>query len=299
MSNVVEVVEAALQDYPNDERDMILQSADFTKAFASEVADVTGFSVNVVLETIEAINGKSSAIATTLTKEEVADTKSLSRYEQLHHELQFHDRYVLRPLAVALLKRERLLRATHKGEVYDFPSVDSWTPTESQIKKALRRVKSPAQFPQPTPPVWKVGKNRKTTEWRGVFLIRFLNEVNDRMEQGITASDVFINCGVSSKMRADAKEIMDWASSEGKVIHTKRRYYDPQYTNLTPEETELHRTIYETLHNESYALSPLCAKVLYDNKSGREKVKMALERLETHGLIEQTGRQWRVRAWVI
>ncbi len=177
--------------------------------------------------------------------------------------------------------------------------MDNWIPTESQIKKAIRRVKSPAQFPQPTPPTWKVGKSRKTAEWRGVFLIRFLNAVNDRMENGITASDIFINCGVSSKMRDDAKEIMDWASKEGKVIHFKRRYFDPQYTNLTPKETELHRVVYETLYDESFALSPLCVKVLYDNKSGREKVKMALERLEAHGLIEQKGRQWRVRAWAI
>jgi len=293
MSNVVEVVETALQNFTNDERDMILESADLTKATAKEIAEGAGLSVKVVLETIEAINGKSSAIATTLTKDKVSDTQSLSRYEKLHYELLLHDQYVLRPLAVALLKKERLLG----GE--DFISVDSWMPTEAKIRSTLRRVKSPAQFPQPTPPVWKIGKSRKTTEWRGVFLIRFLNVVNDRMEQGITASDVFITCGVSSKMRDDAKEIMDWASSEGKVIYFKRRYYDPQYTNLTPKETELHRRVYETLHDESYALSPLCAKVLYDNKSGREKVKMALERLETHGLIEQTGRHWRVRVWAI
>ena len=293
MSNVVDVVQTALQTYTDYEWEMILESSDLTKATAKEIAEGAGLDVNVVLETIEAINGKSSAIATTLTKEKVGDTQSLSRYERWHYELLLHEQYVTRPLAVALLKKERLLKGG------DFASVNSWTPTEAKIKSAIRRVKPSAQFPQPAPPDWKVGKNRKTTEWSGVFLIRFLNAVNDGVEDGITVSNVFINCGVSSKMRDDAKEIMDWALSEGKVVYFKRRYYDPQYTNLTPKETELHRIIYETLHDESYALSPLCAKVLYDNKSGRKKVKTALERLKTHGLIEQKGRQWRVRAWVI
>ena len=52
MSNVVDVVQTALQTYTDYEWEQILESSDLTKATAKEIAEGAGLDVNVVLETI-------------------------------------------------------------------------------------------------------------------------------------------------------------------------------------------------------------------------------------------------------
>lgn len=292
--SILESLEGALSSLEESEKSMLETSPSMLKAFLIEQSEVLETSIEDLEQAYLRLSSRAAKEVEVLVNLDSAPLPSkspLSDYEKSVEEKEWYRQEVLKPLAIAHLRRRRM-----QTENLSYEDVASWEPTEEYLNEAMQWVEPPSDF-KPKKRLVRTTATRPEAERQGILVKEITTLVNKAQGRGITKTEILRSLGKdTSRWRTSCEEVLKYMLANRRIVrdHGQRkgiRYYLPIYAEHLREQ-EFHRQVFESLRTGPRTRTAIVKTTCYSNPKGHAKVKSALALLEREGLIRSIGNKW-------
>jgi len=284
MTDVTTHLTEALEALPQDERLMITDSPSLANAWLIEQSESMDEPISALQNAWERINAREDKAVETLVRLETSEhSPALNEYERIEQEERWFQSEVLKPLAIAHLRRRRM-----ESEGLTYADVADWEPEDEYLEETKKWVETPNQFQPSRKPVRKGFPSRQEAERQGVLMTEVFRVVKAAQRDGATKTQILHKIGKdTSRWRASCNEVLSWMMANKKIVRDNRSKYAEHL-----KECEFHRLVYESLRNGPITRTAIVKETCYVNPKGHAKVLGALKLLEREGLVRPIGNKW-------
>jgi hypothetical protein len=293
MTDVATHLTEALEALPQEERMMITDSPSLANAWLMEQSESMEQPISALQNAWERITAREGKAVETLVRLPPSNKSSaLNEYERIAQEERWFQSEVLKPLAIAHLRRRRM-----ESEGLTYQDVADWEPAEEYLEETKKWVETPNQFQPTRKPVRKGFPSRQEANRQGVLMTEVFRVVKTAQRDGVTKTQILHQIGKdTSRWRVSCSEVLSWMMANKKIVRDNRslrgaKYYLPKYAEHL-KETEFHRLVYESLRSGPVTRTAIVKETCYVNPKGHAKVLGALKLLEREGLVRPIGNKW-------
>ena len=276
-----------------EEQAMISSSPSLSNAWLMEQSDSGDYAMEELTNAWERINAREEkAVEKLVLLDKKIDKPVLNEYERIEQEERWFQSEVLKPLAIAHLRRRRM-----EAEGLNYEDVQDWEPSAEYLEETKSWVEAPSQFQPTRKPVRKGFPTRQEAERQGVLMTEVYRVVKTAQRDGVTKTQILHKIGKdTSRWRKSCNEVLDWMMANKKIVRDNRslrgaKYYLPKYAEHL-KESEFHRTVYESLRSGPITRTAIVKATCYVNPKGHAKVLGALKLLQREGLVRPIGNKW-------
>jgi len=298
LPHLLDSLEAALSSLDDGEKAMLESSPSMLKAFLIEQSEVLELPMDDLEQAYERIASRESKqveVLVTLEEAPLPSKSPLSEYEKTEQEVMWYEQEVLKPLAIAHLRRRRM-----ETENLTYEEVSGWEPTQEYLREAMQWVEPPSDF-SPKKRVIRTTSSRPEAERQGILVKEVTTMVKKAQGRGITKTEILKKLGKdTSRWRASCDEVLKWMLANRRIVRDHGqgkgiRYYLPTYAEHLREQ-EFHRKVFESLREGPKTRTAIVKATCYSNPKGHAKVRAALALLERERLIRSIGNKWEMSA---
>ena len=279
----------AIEQLPTEERTILESSPSMRKAWLMEQSDTHSVAMEDLVSAWERLEAREDKAVDTLV---YLTPTPLNEYERIRQEQEWYESEVLKPLAIAHLRRRRM-----ESEALTYEDVKDREPAAEYLEETKGWVDTPTQFhPNRKHPLRGVG-SRQEAERQGILVTEVFRVIKSSKREGITKTQILLKMGKDTgRWRMSCDDVLRWMMANKKVVRDNRslrgaKYYLPKYAEHL-KESEFHRTVYESLCNGPQTRTAIVKKTCYVNPKGHAKVVAALKLLEREGLVRPIGNKW-------
>jgi hypothetical protein len=289
MKDCTELLTQVIEQLPTEERTLLESSPSMRKAWLMEQSDTHSVAMADLLSAWERLEARQDKAVETLVNLSAAP---LNEYERIRQEQEWYESEVLKPLAIAHLRRRRM-----ESEALTYEEVKDWEPAAEYLEETKRWVDAPTQFhPNRKHPLRGVG-SRQEAERQGILVTGVFRVIKSSKWEGITKTQILLKMGKDTgRWRKSCDDVLRWMMANKRVVRDNRslrgaKYYLPKYAEHL-KESDFHRTVYEALRNGPQTRTAIVKETCYVNPKGHAKVIAALKLLEREGLVRPIGNKW-------
>jgi hypothetical protein len=289
MKDCTELLTQAIGQLPTEERTLLESSPSMRKAWLMEQSDTHSVAMEDLLSAWERLEAREDKAVETLVN---LSASPISEYERMRQEQDWYESEVLKPLAIAHLRRRRM-----ESEAMTYDDVKDWEPAAEYLEETKGWVDAPTQFqPNRKHPRRGVG-SRQEAERQGILVTEVHRVIKGAKSDGITKTQILLKMGKDTgRWRKSCDDVLNWMMANKRVARDNRslrgaKYYLPQYAEHL-KESEFHRSVYEALRKGPQTRTAIVKQTCYVNPKGHAKVVAALKLLEREGLVCPIGNKW-------
>ena len=184
----------AIEQLPTEERTLLESSPSMRKAWLMEQSDTHSVAMEDLISAWKRLEARDGKAVETLIH---VTSPPLNEYERIRQEQEWYESEVLKPLAIAHLRRRRM-----QSEALTYDEVKEWEPAAEYLEETKGWVDAPTQFqPNRKHPRRGVG-SRQEAERQGILVTEVFREVKASKRDGITKTQILLKIGKDTRPMA-------------------------------------------------------------------------------------------------
>ena len=155
MKDCTDLLSQAIEQLPTEERTILESSPSMRKAWLMEQSDTHSVAMEDLVSAWERLEAREDKAVETLVN---LTPTPLNEYERIRQEQEWYESEVLKPLAIAHLRRRRM-----ESEALTYEDVKDWEPAAEYLEETKGWVDTPTQFhPNRKHPLRGVGESSRS-----------------------------------------------------------------------------------------------------------------------------------------